>query len=171
MRWIQRTHQHLSGFPRHAWYLQHCRRITTKTQSLYKTQTPSCPRAIVPWSSSVPCLLHCQAFAFCFLHRCFLHRGKQKLTLYWSNKHAMASRGHAATAKVFYFSTRHAKGWNEQSGQENGSSGNRSLNWHLRECWLSKLGKSFWNCTELCCKRSLIAAISETIGCRGFLKV
>ena len=107
-------------FPRHAWYLQHCRRITTKTQSLYKTQTPSCPRAIVPWSSSVPCLLHCQAFAFCFLHRCFLHRGKQKLTFHWSNNHAMASRGHAATEKLYYYSTRHAKGWDEQSGQENG---------------------------------------------------
>ena len=100
-----------------------------------------------------------------------LHCCKQKLTFHWSNNHAMASRGHAATEKLYYYSTRHAKGWNEQSGQENGSSGNRSLNWHLRECWLSKLGKSFWNCTELCCKRSLIAAISETIGCRGFLKV
>ena len=39
-----------------------------------------------------------------------LHCCKQKLTFHWSNNHAMASRGHAATEKLYYYSTRHAKG-------------------------------------------------------------
>ena len=71
-------------------------RVCTKTHTMIIICTTSTPLSSIR--------------AFCFLHRCFLHRGKQKLTLYWSNKHAMASRGHAATAKVFYYSTRHAKG-------------------------------------------------------------
>ena len=64
-------------------------RVCTKTHTMIIICTTSTPLSSIR--------------AFCFLHRCFLHRGKQKLTLYWSNKHAMASRGHAATAKVLFF--------------------------------------------------------------------
>ena len=57
-----------------------------------------------------------------------LHCCKQKLTFHWSNNHAMVSRGRAATEKLYFYPTRHAKGWEEQSGQEDGSSANLSLN-------------------------------------------
>ena len=55
-------------------------------------------------------------------------RTTQKLAFHWSNNHAMASRAHAATEKLYYYSTRHAKDWDEKSGQEDGSLANRSLN-------------------------------------------
>ena len=71
-------------------------RVCTKTHTMIIICTTSTPLSSIR--------------AFCFLHRCFLHRGKQKLTFHWSNNHAMASRGHAATEKVLYYSTRHAKG-------------------------------------------------------------
>ena len=71
-------------------------RVCTKTHTMIIICTTSTPLSSIR--------------AFCFLHRCFLHRGKQKLTFHWSNNHAMASRGHAATEKLYYYSTRHAKG-------------------------------------------------------------
>ena len=76
-------------------------------------------------------------------------RTTQKLAFHWSNNHAMASRAHAATEKLYYYSTRHAKDWDEQSGQEDGSSANSSLRFLVRtkhaawkmsalSCWQAK---------------------------------
>ena len=67
--------------------------------------TMSYPLSSIRFLLSARVLLSQERFRRSRLHCC-----TQELAFHWSNNHAMVSRGRAATEKLYFYPTRHAKG-------------------------------------------------------------